>query len=142
VLPASVDHTKTWPSPACTSIGLSTDAVSKQAGDLRAQLPGDPGDGDQAGLAWPDSICVSSRRLTCDRSASCWTVSDRSERSVRMFAVVHRGHVRISSRAISALIQTVKSCVRSWKALNSSALPEGSRRNIVHCSPGWPSNRT
>ncbi len=23
-------------------------------------------------------------------------------------------------------------------ALNSSALPEGSRKNMVHCSPGWP----
>ena len=27
-------------------------------------------------------------------------------------------------------------------ALNSSALPAGSRKNIVACSPGWPSNRT
>jgi hypothetical protein len=27
---------------------------------------------------------------------------------------------------------------RSAKALNSSALPEGSSRNIVACSPGWP----
>ena len=26
------------------------------------------------------------------------------------------------------------------KNLNSRAFPEGSRRNIVHCSPGWPLN--
>ena len=30
----------------------------------------------------------------------------------------------------------------SAKALNSSALPLGSHRNIVDCSPTWPTNRT
>src|SRR5690554_1458994 len=30
---------------------------------------------------------------------------------------------------------------RFLKALNSSALPEGSRKNMVACSPGWPLKR-
>ena len=35
-----------------------------------------------------------------------------------------------------------QSCPTSRNALNSNALPDGSRKNIVHCSPGSPSNRT
>ncbi len=35
-----------------------------------------------------------------------------------------------------------KSWPRSAKALNSSALPDGSRKNIVACSPTWPLKRT
>src|SRR6476620_11391695 len=38
--------------------------------------------------------------------------------------------------------QTANSWSRSAKALNSIAFPAGSRKNIVHCSPGSPSNRT
>ena len=38
--------------------------------------------------------------------------------------------------------QTAKSWLRSLNALNSIALPDGSRKNIVHCSPGSPSKRT
>ena len=34
-----------------------------------------------------------------------------------------------------------KICDSSANALNSIALPAGSRKNIVHCSPGWPSKR-
>ena len=30
----------------------------------------------------------------------------------------------------------------SANALNSSGLPDGSRKNIVHCSPGSPTKRT
>lgn len=37
--------------------------------------------------------------------------------------------------------QRANSCERSRKALNSSALPEGSRKNIVACSPTWPAKR-
>src|SRR3569623_1881655 len=32
-------------------------------------------------------------------------------------------------------------CASSANALNSSALPLGSRKNIVACSPGWPTKR-
>jgi len=35
-----------------------------------------------------------------------------------------------------------KSCPMSLNALNSSALPHGSSRNMVACSPGWPLKRT
>ena len=38
--------------------------------------------------------------------------------------------------------EVAKSWPRSSKALNSIALPLGSRKNIVHCSPGVPSKRT
>src|SRR5690606_32990117 len=37
--------------------------------------------------------------------------------------------------------QRAKSRSRSSKPLNSSALPKGSRKNIVPCSPAWPSKR-
>ena len=38
--------------------------------------------------------------------------------------------------------QAAKSWLMSLNALNSMALPDGSRKNIVHCSPGSPSKRT
>lgn len=37
---------------------------------------------------------------------------------------------------------TANKAFRSAKALSSMALPEGSRKNIVACSPGWPLKRT
>ena len=36
----------------------------------------------------------------------------------------------------------VKTCSGCLKLLNSRALPLGSRRNMVACSPGWPAYRT
>jgi NAD(P)-dependent dehydrogenase (short-subunit alcohol dehydrogenase family) len=55
-----------------------------------------------------------------------------------------RGGGRRSAAFPPALppFQTANSWEGSWKALNSSALPEGSRKNIVHCSPGSPWKRT
>lgn len=39
-------------------------------------------------------------------------------------------------------VYLAKIAASSPKALNSSALPEGSRKNMVACSPGWPLKRT
>src|SRR5688572_10105093 len=38
-------------------------------------------------------------------------------------------------------LHAVKTCSGCLKLLNSKALPLGSRRNIVACSPGWPGYR-
>ena len=38
--------------------------------------------------------------------------------------------------------QVAKTWESSAKALNSNALPAGSSRNIVHCSPACPAKRT
>src|SRR5688500_11836788 len=40
-----------------------------------------------------------------------------------------------------ARLHAVKTCSGCLKLLNSSALPLGSRRNIVACSPGCPAYR-
>jgi hypothetical protein len=47
--------------------------------------------------------------------------------------------MRRKSKADSSV---VNSLAGSAIALNSSALPAGSNRNIVACSPGWPAKRT
>ena len=65
-------------------------------------------------------------------------VASRSATRAREFAdAVGAAHAHGGYEALAT------SCVpMSWKDLNSSALPEGSSRNIVACSPGSPWNRT
>ncbi|WP_228022930.1 TetR/AcrR family transcriptional regulator [Streptomyces acidicola] len=80
------------------------------------------------------------------------------EAALELFA--ERGFEAISPRAVAAAAglspalvtrhtvlgwrsrQAAKTWESSANALNSRALPAGSRRNIVHCSPFWPSKRT
>jgi len=47
----------------------------------------------------------------------------------------------IASHQQQELGYFAKSWERSAKALNSRALPAGSRKNMVDCSPVWPSKR-
>jgi len=48
--------------------------------------------------------------------------------------------VTYSEAATGGEAYVANSCDSSRNALNSSALPAGSRKNIVHCSPGSPAN--
>src|SRR6185503_4737434 len=56
------------------------------------------------------------------------------------------GDGAVSLRAVveglHAMGYLANTCFKSPNALNSSALPEGSRKNIVACSPTWPLKRT
>lgn len=51
-----------------------------------------------------------------------------------------RANTPIEVQIIHNLDYLAKICVGSWKDLNSSAFPQGSRKNMVACSPTSPLN--
>src|SRR4029453_6122417 len=65
-------------------------------------------------------------------------VGGRAERQREVLAQRDRG---VLARGAPGA-HFANTCARSPNALNSSALPEGSRKNIVACSPTWPLKRT
>lgn len=119
----------------------------ERLGELRAELAGDPGDNHKAGVGLATLDLVSRRRLMCDRSGSCSTVTTARRAECGSSSTCPDpggrplGTSGRSSRCSSAP-QVANTCDKSLKALNSSALPEGSSKNIVHCSPGVFSKRT
>jgi hypothetical protein len=80
-------------------------------------------------------------------SSTCWAAAFSSQ--AMTFFVVADGSSQYG-RAWAAAMRIVrfpfqteaaKTSASCAKALNSSALPAGSVRNIVHCSPGCPAKR-
>lgn len=68
-------------------------------------------------------------------------VGSPAEKQIVLFPDLNsRANTSIEVQIIHYLDYFAKICEGSWKDLNSSAFPQGSKKNMVACSPTSPLN--